>query len=207
MFSQKDIQHIERTIHSVACAMHKWCDLVMLGVKNLVMEICDDAQTTARYNNNNNNNNNNNYYYYYKYYYYPHALLKKVGDIAIASVRPTVRRSRYLLLNHRTEFNQIWCVSCSHKWGVQLHIFLAPSPRGLERGQKVKYHYISISKSIAKIFLPNFVCLLTHERYKTYQIGFSFARLGHAPGVGLGGIMGGSIFPGTQPDLVCKLLT
>ena len=29
--------------------------------------------------------------------------------------------------------------------------------------------------------------LLTIERYKTYQTGFSFRRLGHAPGVGLGG--------------------
>ena len=35
------------------------------------------------------------------------------------------------------------------------------------------------------------MCLLTHERYKTYQTGFSFGRLGHAPGVGLGGTVGG----------------
>ena len=35
------------------------------------------------------------------------------------------------------------------------------------------------------------MCLLTHERYKTYQTGFSFGRLGHAPGVGLGGYRGG----------------
>ena len=34
-----------------------------------------------------------------------------VGDIAIASVRP----SRYLLLNHWTKFNQIWFVSRSHE--------------------------------------------------------------------------------------------
>ena len=45
--------------------------------------------------------------------------------------------------------------------------------------------------SISKIFKPNFVCLLTNERYKTYQTGFSFGRLGHAPGVGLGGTVGG----------------
>ena len=38
-----------------------------------------------------------------------------------------------------------------------------------------------------KIFIPNFVCVLTNERYKTYQTGFSFCRLGHAPGVGLWG--------------------
>ena len=35
------------------------------------------------------------------------------------------------------------------------------------------------------------MCLLTHERYKTYQMGFSFGRLGHAPGVGLRGTVGG----------------
>ena len=34
------------------------------------------------------------------------------------------------------------------------------------------------------------MCLLTNERYKTYQTGFSFLRLGHAPGVGLGGTPG-----------------
>ena len=35
------------------------------------------------------------------------------------------------------------------------------------------------------------MCLLTHERYKTYQTGFSFGRLGHAQGVGLRGTVGG----------------
>ena len=38
------------------------------------------------------------------------------------------------------------------------------------------------------------MCLLRNERYKTYQTGFSFGRLGHAPGVGhylFGGAMGG----------------
>ena len=30
------------------------------------------------------------------------------------------------------------------------------------------------------------MCLLTNERYKTYQTGFLFRCLGHAPGVGLG---------------------
>ena len=43
--------------------MHKWFDLGMLGVKNLGVEICDDARSTAR-SSYNNNNNNNNYYYY-----------------------------------------------------------------------------------------------------------------------------------------------
>ena len=46
------------------------------------------------------------------------------------------------------------------------------------------YHVIS------KIFIPNFVCALTNERYKTYQTGFLFCCLGHAPGVGLWGTGG-----------------
>ena len=51
----------------------------------------------------------------------------------------------------------------------------------------VNYQLISITKSISKIFIPNFVCVLTNERYKTYQRGFLFCGLGHAPGVRLWG--------------------
>ena len=66
------------------------------------------------------------------------------------------------------------------------NFFLAPPSGALGRDQKVKYHLISITKSISKfLFLPNFVCVLKNERYKTYQTGFSFCCLGHAPGVGL----------------------
>ena len=64
---------------------------------------------------------------------------------------------------------------------------LAPPPGALGRGQKVKYHLFSITKSISKIFIPNFVCVLTNKRYKTYLTGFLFCCLGHALGVGLGG--------------------
>ena len=52
--------------------------------------------------------------------------------------------------------------------------FLAPPPGALGRGQKVKYHLISITKSISKIFIPNFVFVLTNVKYKTYQTGFDF---------------------------------
>ena len=48
--------------------------------------------------------------------------------------------------------------------------------------------------SISKIFISNFLCVLTNERYKTYQTGFLFSCLGHALGVGLrgtGGAQGG----------------
>ena len=76
-------------------------------------------------------------------------------------------------------------------------LFLAPSPGALGKGQKVKYHLISITNSISKIFIPNFVCILTNERYKTYQTGFSFCRLSDAPGWDFGALgvpRGGSIF-------------
>ena len=75
-------------------------------------------------------------------------------------------------------------------WVRNVIFFFALPPGVLGRGQKVKYHLISITKSILKIFIPNFVCVLTNERYKTYQTGFLFCRLGHAPGVGLWGTGG-----------------
>ena len=34
------------------------------------------------------------------------------------------------------------------------------------------------------------MCVLTNERYKSYQTGFTFFRLGHAPGVELWGAGG-----------------
>ena len=61
--------------------------------------------------------------------------------------------------------------------------------------------------------------LLTNERYKTYQMGFSFGHLGHAQGWDLGvpwGAWGGGGGGGgggvkkisdIQPDFVCELLT
>ena len=61
---------------------------------------------------------------------------------------------------------------------------------GAKRSNTIKYHNILITKPISKIFQPNFVCPLIHERYKTYHTGFSFGRLGHAPGVGLRGTGG-----------------
>ena len=70
------------------------------------------------------------------------------------------------------------------------NFFLATPPGARGRGQKVKYYKISITKTISKIFIPNFVCVLTNERYKTYQTGFSFCRLVHAPRVGLWGAGG-----------------
>ena len=69
----------------------------------------------------------------------------------------------------------------------KINKIFGPAPGALGRGQKVKYHFISITKSISKIFIPNFVCVLTNERYKTYQTDFFILSLVHALGVGLGG--------------------
>ena len=79
---------------------------------------------------------------------------------------------------------------------MQRHIFFGPIPLGPGEGPKDQILLniiISITKSISKIVKPTFACLLTNERYmyKTYQTEFSFSGQGHAPGVGLGGTVGG----------------
>ena len=81
-----------------------------------------------------------------------------------------------------------------------------------KRSNIIKYHLISITKSISNIFNQT-LCVFSHERYKTYQTGSSFGRLGHAPGWDLGvpwggGGLGMSIFYfKIHSDLVCELLT
>ena len=62
--------------------------------------------------------------------------------------------------------------------------FSDPAPWALGRGQKVRLHLTLITKAIPKIFIPNFVCVLRNERYKTYQTGFLFCCLSHALGLG-----------------------
>ena len=90
-------------------------------------------------------------------------------------------------------------------------LFFWPRPLGPWGGTKrsniIKFQ---LQSQIQRFFKSNSVCLLTNERYKTNQMGFSFGRLGHAPGVGLGGTVGewGSIFfSEIQTNLVCELLT
>ena len=61
--------------------------------------------------------------------------------------------------------------------------FFGPAPGALGRGQ------ISLNfntKSISNIFIPNFVCVLPNERYKSYRTGLLFCRLDYALGVELG---------------------
>ena len=68
----------------------------------------------------------------------PHFFKKASGILqSPPSVRPSVHPSRYLLLNHWTKSNQIWCVSYSHESGAQRHIF-SPAPWGPGEGPKVQ---------------------------------------------------------------------
>ena len=50
--------------------------------------------------------------------------------------------------------------------------FFASPPGALGRGQKVNYHLISFTRSISKIFIPNFVCVLPNEIYKHVRQNF-----------------------------------
>ena len=59
--------------------------------------------------------------------------------------------------------------------------FLGTAPWGMGRGQKVKYHLISITKSISNIFIPNSVFVLTNEIYKAYQTGVLILLPGSCP--------------------------
>ena len=53
-----------------------------------------------------------------------------------------------------------------------------------EEGQKGQISFnFNYLVNFKDFFLPNFVCVLTNKRYKTYQTEFALCRLGHAPGV------------------------
>ena len=94
----------------------------------------------------------------------------KAKAIVIASVRLSVMLSPPKPLD-KIQPNLV-CELLTRMERATSNFFLAPPPGALGRGQKVKYHLISVTKSISKIFLPNFVCVLTNERYKTYQTEF-----------------------------------
>ena len=89
--------------------------------------------------------------------------------------------------------------------------FLGPGHLGPLGGTKRSNIIKSeLQSQISKIFKPNFVYLLTNERYLTYQPGFLFGLQGHAKGWdlrvpwwGRGGGGFNKSFPEIQPDLVC----
>ena len=75
------------------------------------------------------------------------------------------------------------------------HNFLVPTPwGGAKRSSIIKSE---LQSQFQKIFKPNFVYLITNERYITFQTGFSFGPLVHAQGWDLGycgGGFGGQFF-------------
>ena len=74
-------------------------------------------------------------------------------------------------------------------------LFFCPAPWGPGEGPKgqISLNIIKfqLQSQFQRFLNQNFVCLLTNGRYKSYQTGFSFGLLGHAPGVGLGGTLRG----------------
>ena len=91
--------------------------------------------------------------------YYPHAFLKKRRRYC-NGLHPSLCPLCYLLLNHWTKFNQIWCVSYSHEWSVQLQMFFfAPPPGEGSKGQiSFNFNY--------KVYFKGFytkLCVCSHK--------------------------------------------
>ena len=72
-------------------------------------------------------------------------------------------------------------------WIGRATAFFGPRPMGpwgeVKRSNIILFQ---LQSQFQRFFIPNFVCVLTNERYKIYQTGFLFYRLGHILGVGLG---------------------
>ena len=74
---------------------------------------------------------------------------------------PSVSPSRYLLLNHWTKSNQIWCVGCSHEWCMQRHIFFGPTPwGGAKRSNIIKFQL----QSQFERFFNQTLCVFSHMK-------------------------------------------
>ena len=125
--------------------------------------------------------------FYAKWDKYPYGFffLKKTGycNRLCPSVRLCLMLSQTICRNS-TKFG----VRVTHMTGAcNGKLFLTPPPGTLGSGQKVEYHLISITKSISKIAIPIYVCVLTNERYKlNISDGIFILSPGNVPGVGLG---------------------
>ena len=80
------------------------------------------------------------------------------------------------------KFNQIWFVSCSHEWGEQRKKNFGPAPWGNGGGSKGQISLNFNHKVNCKDFYSKLcVCVLTNERYKTYQSFFFILSPGSCP--------------------------
>ena len=76
--------------------------------------------------------------------------------------RPAVCPLCYLLLNDWTKFNQIWCVSYSHEWGVQRKKKFWPRPLGLWRGVKrSNIIYFQLQSQFQRFYSK--LCVCSHK--------------------------------------------
>ena len=150
--------------------------------------------------------------------YYPHAFLKKRRGYCNRlrpSVRPSVCPSRYLLLNHWAKSNQIWCVRCSHEWGMQRLIFFGPAPWGPGEGPKGQISLNTIKFQLLsqfQRFINHTLCVFSQMKdIKHIRRDFHLAAWVMLQGWDLGvpwGVVGSkNFFSEIQPDLVCELLT
>ena len=75
---------------------------------------------------------------------------------------PAVCPLCYLLLNHLTKFNQIWCVSYTHIWGAQRKKKIGPAPWGPREGSKGQISINFNFKVNFKVFYSK-LCLCSHK--------------------------------------------
>ena len=96
--------------------------------------------------------------------FYPRAFLKKRRGYCNC-LRPSVRPSVMLSPPKPLDEIQPNLVCVLHTWmGLATAIFFALPPGAMRRGQKVKYHLISITKSISKILYQT-LCVFSQMKY------------------------------------------
>ena len=78
--------------------------------------------------------------------------------------RPAVCPLCYLLLNHWTKFNQIWCVSYSHGWGAQRQFFFCPAPWGPGEGSEGQISFSFNYKVNFKDFYSKHLCVFSQMK-------------------------------------------
>ena len=108
---------------------------------------------------------------------YPHSFFKKASGILQSPL--SVRPSRYLLLNHWTKSNHIWCVNCSHECGVQRHIFFGPAPWALGRVKRS-----NIIKFPFQRFLNRTLCVFSQRKDINISDGIFILPPGSCPRCG-----------------------
>ena len=121
---------------------------------------------------------------------------KTIKPVQIAHISlqspPSVRPSRYLLLNRWTKSNQMWCVICSHEWGVQPHIFFYPVPWGPGEGSNIIKFQL---QSQFQRFFNQTLCVFSHMKNINHiRWDFNLAAWVMPQGWDLGGTVGGSNF-------------